>query len=194
MKSQCDGGEEIDGAFALQHFYCLLNDDCSYVPRLTPNLQRAFRQRKEGHIKTLETQVREFNALNESYKAIQAENYTLREYIISLQGRLLEAQGDYPPPPAHIDLHLHRNNHAPANNANVQGDPSTDQDDGNGKAPTATMRTLITDELQAAAAQAVAEHKQRNEDGVRPNAGPNKRMRMGEGPETSQPQPASTAS
>ena len=159
-------------------------------------IQRAFRQRKEGHIKTLENQVREFNALNESYRAIQAENYTLREYIISLQGRLLDLKGEFPPPPAHIDLQSHRNN-ATESDAAVGHDPSSSQDDGNARVPTATMKGCIIDELQASAAQAVGENKQQNEDAVRLIAGPNKRMRTGDGPETNKPPnglPTSTAS
>lgn len=63
--------------------------------------QRAFRQRKEGYIKKLEEQVRDFNQMQESYKQIQAENYQLRDYIINLQSRLIEHQGEeaVPPPP-----------------------------------------------------------------------------------------------
>ena len=72
-------------------------------PFLTVN-QRAFRQRKEGYIKKLEEQVRDYAGLSESYKALQAENYQLRDYIISLQSRLLESQGDYPQPPPNISL------------------------------------------------------------------------------------------
>jgi hypothetical protein len=63
--------------------------------------QRAFRQRKEGYIKKLEEQVRDFTAMQESYKQIQTENYQLRDYIINLQSRLIESQGEdaVPPPP-----------------------------------------------------------------------------------------------
>ncbi|KAL9104632.1 MAG: hypothetical protein Q9163_000436 [Psora crenata] len=157
--------------------------------------QRAFRQRKEGHIKTLENQVREFNTLNNSYKAIQAENYTLREYVISLQGRLLEAQGEYPPPPAHIDLQAHRNNTA-GNNAPVQANSPVGQEELSGRAPTAPMRSLFSNEFRATAAQAVAEHKHRNEGTGRINAGPDKRMMIDDGPEATQPSnglPPSTA-
>jgi len=64
--------------------------------------QRAFRQRKEGYIKKLEEQVRDMAALEESYKAIQNENYQLRDYIISLQSRLIESQGEDAVPPAPI--------------------------------------------------------------------------------------------
>ena len=65
--------------------------------------QRAFRQRKEGYIKKLEEQVRDYALLNENFKAVQAENYQLRDYIISLQSRLLESQGEVPPPPSNVD-------------------------------------------------------------------------------------------
>jgi len=66
--------------------------------------QRAFRQRKEGYIKKLEEQVRELHSLEDNYKAIQAENYSLREYIIHLQSRLIESQGEYPQPPPNVNL------------------------------------------------------------------------------------------
>jgi len=65
--------------------------------------QRAFRQRKEGYIKKLEEQVRDYEMLNNNFKAVQAENYQLRDYIISLQSRLLESQGEFPPPPSNVD-------------------------------------------------------------------------------------------
>lgn len=40
--------------------------------------------------------------MQDSYKQIQNENYQLRDYIINLQSRLIESQGDdaVPPPPA----------------------------------------------------------------------------------------------
>lgn len=40
--------------------------------------QRAFRQRKEGYIKKLEEQVKEFQNMEHNYKALQNENYQLR--------------------------------------------------------------------------------------------------------------------
>ncbi|KAF7918446.1 uncharacterized protein EAE98_009689 [Botrytis deweyae] len=76
--------------------------------------QRAFRQRKEGYIKKLEEQVRDFHALEDNYKAIHAENYSLREYIIRLQSRLIESQGEFPQPPPHINLsHPSQHPHPP---------------------------------------------------------------------------------
>jgi hypothetical protein len=45
--------------------------------------------------------------LNENYKAVQAENYQLRDYIINLQSRLIESHGSYPEPPIEINLSNH---------------------------------------------------------------------------------------
>jgi len=38
--------------------------------------------------------------MEHNFKAMQNENYQLREYILNLQSRLLETQSDYPPAPA----------------------------------------------------------------------------------------------
>ncbi|KFA67829.1 hypothetical protein S40285_06955 [Stachybotrys chlorohalonatus IBT 40285] len=77
--------------------------------------QRAFRQRKEGYIKKLEQQVREFLEMEQSYKTLQTENYALREYVIHLQSRLLDAQGEFPQPPPNVNLSQPPN--APAGHA-----------------------------------------------------------------------------
>ncbi|RAL11946.1 uncharacterized protein BO97DRAFT_405686 [Aspergillus homomorphus CBS 101889] len=66
--------------------------------------QRAFRQRKESYIRKLEEQVKEYDGMSETLKALQAENYQLREYIINLQSRLLDSQGEVPELPSNIDL------------------------------------------------------------------------------------------
>ncbi|KAK0825092.1 hypothetical protein LTR02_014156 [Friedmanniomyces endolithicus] len=66
--------------------------------------QRAFRQRKEGYIKKLEEQVKEFQNMEQNYRTLQSENFQLREYILNLQSRLLESSSDIPPAPAHIEL------------------------------------------------------------------------------------------
>ncbi|PGH11942.1 hypothetical protein AJ80_06907 [Polytolypa hystricis UAMH7299] len=71
--------------------------------------QRAFRQRKESYIRKLEEQVKEYETFSESFKAIQAENYQLREYIISLQSRLIDSQNEVPELPSNIDLTQPRN-------------------------------------------------------------------------------------
>jgi hypothetical protein len=56
------------------------------------------------YIKKLEQEVREFAELENNYKAVQSENYALREYVLSLQSRLLDAHGEYPQPPPNINL------------------------------------------------------------------------------------------
>ncbi|OAA81417.1 bZIP transcription factor [Akanthomyces lecanii RCEF 1005] len=66
--------------------------------------QRAFRQRKEGYIKKLEQQVREYTDMETTIKQYQSENYALREYVIQLQSRLLETVGEFPPPPPNVNL------------------------------------------------------------------------------------------
>ncbi|KAL2786002.1 hypothetical protein BJX65DRAFT_69398 [Aspergillus insuetus] len=66
--------------------------------------QRAFRQRKESYIRKLEEQVKEYEVMSQEFKALQAENYQLREYIINLQSRLLDSQGEVPELPGNIDL------------------------------------------------------------------------------------------
>lgn len=66
--------------------------------------QRAFRQRKEGYIKKLEEQVRDYNEMENNVKLMQAENYALREYIVHLQSRLVDAQIEPPAPPPNINL------------------------------------------------------------------------------------------
>lgn len=67
-------------------------------------LQRAFRQRKEGYIKKLEQQVRDYAEIDSSLKTLQSENYHLREYVMQLQARLLSTQGEYPQPPPGLSL------------------------------------------------------------------------------------------
>ncbi|CAI6340388.1 unnamed protein product [Periconia digitata] len=71
--------------------------------------QRAFRQRKEEHIRHLNDKVKESEHLLELYKTLQTENYQLRDYIINLQSRLLETQGEIPPAPAGVDLSRNHN-------------------------------------------------------------------------------------
>ncbi|KAH8802700.1 hypothetical protein F5884DRAFT_887423 [Xylogone sp. PMI_703] len=114
--------------------------------------QRAFRQRKEGYIKKLEEQVREMNALEDNYKAIQTENYSLREYIIHLQSRLIESQGEYPQPPPNINL-SHPQNAASRQESSTHGLEHLQQrhEGGAGIAPLAPMSSL-----QASAARTLA--------------------------------------
>ncbi|KAI0876268.1 hypothetical protein GGS24DRAFT_499002 [Hypoxylon argillaceum] len=66
--------------------------------------QRAFRQRKEHYIKKLEQQVRDYTEMEQNWKAIQSDNYALREYVIQLQSRLLDLQVELPQPPPNITI------------------------------------------------------------------------------------------
>lgn len=42
--------------------------------------------------------------MSENYRTLQAENFQLREYVINLQSRLLDSQGEVPDLPGNIDL------------------------------------------------------------------------------------------
>ncbi|KAF2086769.1 hypothetical protein K490DRAFT_43976, partial [Saccharata proteae CBS 121410] len=123
--------------------------------------QRAFRQRKEEYIKSLKDQVDDYKIMAENFKAVQSENYQLRDYIISLQSRLLESQGNYPEPPSNIDL---SSPHGSANpNAQLQQEQAQHQQQNAQQqqhsplgAPTAPMSSSAAHQLQQAAAQAAA--------------------------------------
>jgi hypothetical protein len=66
-------------------------------------VQRAFRQRKEQYIHTLKSQVTNYEQMATNYKNLEKENLILREYIIQLQSRLLDAgHRDIPPAPAEL--------------------------------------------------------------------------------------------
>jgi len=120
--------------------------------------QRAFRQRKEGYIKKLEEQVRELHALEDNYKAIQTENYSLREYIIHLQSRLIESHGEFPQPPANVNL-SHPSHHA-GSSSSAPAESSLHASSargGHGESSAGGLGASAIDRLQASAAQAVAD-------------------------------------
>ncbi|KAL8672119.1 MAG: hypothetical protein Q9168_003393 [Polycauliona sp. 1 TL-2023] len=102
--------------------------------------QRAFRQRKEGHIKQLETQVKDYNTLSESFKNLEAENYQLRDYIINLQSRLIESHGEFPQPPSNIEIRLQSSSASLSQSV---------------PAPTAPMGSSAMSQLRASAAQVI---------------------------------------
>lgn len=117
--------------------------------------------------------MRDYNLLNENYKAVQAENYQLRDYIINLQSRLIESQGEFPQPPSNIDLPNPRS-----------ADPMHQQQQ-QIPAPTAPMGSSSVSHLQASAAQAVADlgaGKHHHEEAAYLTGGdyPSKRMKNGE--------------
>ena len=117
--------------------------------------------------------MREFNSLSENFKALQSENYQLRDYIISLQSRLLESQGEYPQPPSNIDIPHPR----------TSGPPSQQI-----PAPTAPMGSSAASQLQASAAQAVADmgggRNPQDESPYNRASNSSKRTRAGEDTET----------
>lgn len=124
--------------------------------------------------------------MEEDFKTLQQENYQLREYVLSLQARLLESSSDLPPPPPEISLQqtqaqrLQQQLQQTAEEDQLRRDLATSNHahDESIKAPTATMAgpesLLVNDEppplphiavqqLQAAAAQA-GELGQRSDD------------------------------
>lgn len=66
--------------------------------------QRAFRHRKETYIRQLEEQNKNYLNMEKGFKGLQAENYSLRDYVLTLQGRLLEHTGDFPAPPPNVSI------------------------------------------------------------------------------------------
>jgi hypothetical protein len=48
--------------------------------------------------------VREYADMEANYKTIQAEYHSLRDYVMHLQSQLLDTKGEYPPPPANVNL------------------------------------------------------------------------------------------
>lgn len=60
--------------------------------------QRAFRQRKEQHIRELEAQVKEVDSLKQTIESLRQENTQLRDYSLALQAKLIE-HNDVPAPP-----------------------------------------------------------------------------------------------
>ncbi|KAJ5198670.1 uncharacterized protein N7498_007787 [Penicillium cinerascens] len=66
--------------------------------------QRAFRQRKETYIRKLEEENKQTENIREQLKHLISENYSLREYVINLQSRLMDLQAEVPEIPGNIDL------------------------------------------------------------------------------------------
>ncbi|KAF2191326.1 hypothetical protein K469DRAFT_720318 [Zopfia rhizophila CBS 207.26] len=131
--------------------------------------QRAFRQRKEEYIKQLKDQVKEFEQLCEMYKTLQTENYQLRDYIINLQSRLLETQGEIPPAPAGVDL---TRSHGEPSHAPSQAQQQPQPAEGQQQSPSASggLSERQIGELQMAAqAAAAAQHGPSVNNGKHPN-------------------------
>ncbi|CAL5871585.1 uncharacterized protein PFLUO_LOCUS5838 [Penicillium psychrofluorescens] len=101
--------------------------------------QRAFRQRKENYIRKLEEEVKTLDSLREKANSLAGENYQLREYVINLQSRLLEAQGEVPELPPNIDLTQARENYLGGASASATAPP---QGQHLGAAPNDDMNSL----------------------------------------------------
>jgi hypothetical protein len=125
--------------------------------------------------------VRDYGTLLSHYKRLEAENLGLRDYIIALQGRLIDAQGEIPAPPLNIDLNAPREDQLPpaiqdalamhgtggVGGASVSPAPSHgSQGQQHDPAPPAPMQGVVTQsggsqnqtpsQLQGTAAQAVS--------------------------------------
>lgn len=83
------------------HHSILLSFQCAFPLTL---YQRAFRQRKETYIRKLEEENKQTESIREQLKHLIGENYSLREYVINLQSRLMDAQAEVPDLPPNIDL------------------------------------------------------------------------------------------
>ncbi|KAF2280292.1 uncharacterized protein EI97DRAFT_117919 [Westerdykella ornata] len=139
--------------------------------------QRAFRARKEEYIKQLKDQVKGYDELVEHYKNLQRENYQLRDYIISLQQRLLDTQGEVPPAPAGVNLSERQHPEHPDPMSHQAQQPQQQQST-EGAQASATANTndgglsdQQIDQLQIAAqAAAVAQHGPSASNGNHENA------------------------
>lgn len=89
--------------------------------------------------------------MEQNYRALQSENYQLREYILNLQSRLLENSSDIPPAPSQVNL-----NRAPAEASSSAGRRYPDDDMQQGPPPEHRQPDPHDgmSQLQAAAAQA----------------------------------------
>ena len=100
------------------------------------------------------------------YKTLQTENYQLRDYIINLQSRLLETQGEIPPAPAGVDLsRSHNDPPAQPNQAQAAPQPPQQQQPAevhqhHNPAATGGLSERQIGELQMAAQAANAAHQQ----------------------------------
>lgn len=83
---------------------CRNSRDLLHVGYLAHYPKRAFRQRKETYIRKLEEENKQTESIREQLKHLIGENYSLREYVINLQSRLMDAQAEVPELPPNIDL------------------------------------------------------------------------------------------
>ncbi|KAJ5110514.1 hypothetical protein N7532_001049 [Penicillium argentinense] len=86
---------------------------------------RAFRQRKETYIRKLEDEVKGLEECRNKITNLSNENYQLRDYIITLQSRLMDMSAEVPELPPNIDLHQPRQDFGMASGLPSAGQPGT---------------------------------------------------------------------
>ena len=122
--------------------------------------------------------------MESNFRALQNENYQLREYILNLQSRLLESQSEIPPAPSHISFpsggHPSAGNNGAADSSNanaVEQQLRREMQNQGSSQPTHDGMS----QLQAAAAQASeATRPQESPYGLGGDYPPSKRARAGE--------------
>ena len=66
--------------------------------------QRAFRERKAGHIAELEDKVNRLQAVTQAHKKLQIQNHHYRDYVETLQRLLIGSGISVPFPPMQLEL------------------------------------------------------------------------------------------
>lgn len=66
--------------------------------------QRAFRERKAGHIAELEDKVNRLQAVTQAHKKLQIQNHHYRDYVETLQRLLIGGAISVPFPPMQLEL------------------------------------------------------------------------------------------
>ena len=115
--------------------------------------------------------------MEQNFRALQNENYQLREYILTLQSRLLENQSDFPQAPSHINLPS-ASQQAPNNTAS----DSTSEVERQLRREMQHTGHDAMSHLQAAAAAASEARPQESTYGLG-NEHPSKRARPDDGPD-----------
>lgn len=95
------------------------------------------------------------------YKTLQTENYQLRDYIINLQSRLLETQGEIPPAPAGVDLSRNHGEPSTLNQAPQAPQPEQPQPQQSPTNNGGLSERQIGELQMAAQAAAAAQHVQK---------------------------------
>lgn len=121
--------------------------------------------------------MKEFQTMEQNFRALQNENYQLREYILNLQSRLLENQSDFPPAPSHVNIQSSAQQGSGGTDSAVEQQLRREMQ--HQPPPEAPMRHDAMSQLQAAAAQASEVRPQDPPYGMG-GEHPSKRVRAGE--------------